>query len=71
MTSPERDQPREKGVVAWERPTLTLLGDVKDLIHASVEGSLDPSKFPFGSSTLTITADTGINPRSATLTVTK
>jgi hypothetical protein len=39
--------------------------------HASVEGSLDASKFPFGSSTLTITADTGINQRSATLTVTK
>jgi hypothetical protein len=40
MTLPERDQAsREKGKVAWERPTLTLLGDVKDLIHASVEGS--------------------------------
>ena len=40
MTPPERDQvPREKGVVAWERPTLTLLGDVKDLIHASGKGS--------------------------------
>ena len=36
MTPPERDQAsREKGKVAWERPTLTLLGDVKDLIHAS------------------------------------
>jgi|KBSSwiStaDraftv2_1062776.scaffolds.fasta_scaffold29675_1 hypothetical protein len=40
MTPPERDQvPREKGVAAWERPTLTLLGDVKDLIHASGKGS--------------------------------
>ena len=28
MTPPDRDQaPRAKGVVAWERPTLTLLGD--------------------------------------------
>ena len=36
MTLPERDQPsREKGKGVWERPTLTLLGDVKDLIHAS------------------------------------
>ena len=36
MTPPDRDQAsREKGKVAWERPTLTLLGDVKDLIHAS------------------------------------
>jgi hypothetical protein len=36
MTLPERDQvSREKGKVAWERPTLTPLGDVKDLIHAS------------------------------------
>ena len=40
MTPPERDQvPREKGVVAWERPTLTLLGDVKDLIHAAGKDS--------------------------------
>ena len=40
MTPPDRDQaPRAKGVVAWERPTLTLLGDVKDLIHASGKGS--------------------------------
>ena len=38
MTRPERDQvSREKGVVAWERPTLTLLGDVKDLIQAAVK----------------------------------
>lgn len=40
MTPPDRDQvPRAKGVVAWERPTLTLLGDVKDLIRASGKGS--------------------------------
>ena len=40
MTPPDRDQvPRAKGEVAWERPTLTLLGDVKDLIHASGKGS--------------------------------
>ena len=39
MTPPERDQvPREKGVAAWERPTLTLLGDVKDLIHVTEQG---------------------------------
>ena len=48
MTPPERDRvPREKGLVAWERPTLTLLGDVKDLIHASGKGSdqgeMDPA----------------------------
>ena len=36
MIPPERDQvSRENGKVAWEPPTLTLLGDVKDLIHAS------------------------------------
>ena len=49
MTPPERDQvPREKAKVAWERPTLTLLGDVKDLIHASgkVSGKADSDPGP-------------------------
>jgi hypothetical protein len=54
MTPPERDQvSREKGKVAWERPTLTLLGDVKDLIHAGEKsgpradgsGSHKPDRF--------------------------
>jgi len=36
MTQPEGDQlSGETGKLVWERPTLTLLGDVKDLIHAS------------------------------------
>jgi hypothetical protein len=53
MTLPERDQvSREKGVVAWERPTLTLLGDVKDLVHAGAKSApsadgLSPQKDRF------------------------
>ncbi len=42
MTPPERDQvSRENGKVVWERPTLTLLGDVKDLIHGAPKGGSD------------------------------
>jgi len=38
MTPPDHDQvSRENGKVAWERPTLTPIGDVKDLIHGGAK----------------------------------
>ena len=39
MTRPDRDRRRGEGVAPWERPTLTELGDVKDLVRGERKGS--------------------------------
>lgn len=40
MTAPEHEPvSSDPGKAPWERPTLTLVGDVKDLIRASGKGS--------------------------------
>jgi hypothetical protein len=49
MTSAEGEQtPRGDARTPWERPTLTLLGNVKDLIRASGKGSELPEMDPTG-----------------------
>jgi len=49
MTGAE-EVPRDQGKAQWERPTLTLLGNARDLIRAngkSAEGSDPGSTSPF------------------------
>jgi hypothetical protein len=43
MTSAEGEEvPGRESKMPWDRPTLTPLGNVKDLIRASPKGSGDP-----------------------------
>ena len=40
MTEPAEDTaPREGAKAPWERPTLTLLGDVQDLVRGAIKRS--------------------------------
>ncbi len=44
MSRPEREEaPQAKARAPWERPTLTMLGDVKDLVKAQgkISGNAD------------------------------